>query len=754
MKTKLTLYENLKDTQGQIITLEDYILRVKSGPQTLTVMKAREHPHDSKEYEELKKTLPLVTGSAVMKLGEGKSAKAIDELNGLLFLDIDEGVNASQIAKIKADKHTLLLHETIGGAPRYTSVIRINASKFDESWLTASDYYYTNFGVSIDASCKNKNRLRFLSYDLNPYVNEKAHIFRAKSIKKFEPPKKNLTRYIFSQDDFGHIINQIQDRGINLAESYENYVQIGMALASEFASGGFQYFDAICQASTKYNYKRGKRDYEGFCANIDGRITIGTFYYLCKQENIQIYSERTIEIINSVKVGKAQGNPTVQSVDRHVKSLTGEELTDNERTLTGILIKSKEDYSSLANEDKTDIDILIDFIISMYNPYKCVISDNLYLEDGKYIDDEVINDIYIACASNLEGVKNVNIKEIRTVLNSSRIKHVNRLMDIINNYKDTNPTGYIQKYIDTIPVDSPEQREYNRWAFKRWIVGAVHNWTRHENNMLVSPLTLVLTGKTHGAGKTSFFEKILPEELITFFAESKLSDNKDSLKRMCINLILVDNEFSGDAVNDHGRFKSLVDMKVVTERFAYGYVDTRLPRRCTVGGTTNETDILRDETGNRRILPINVTSRIDYDALQAFPSELLITEAYNLLQDGFDWIVRSIEDMRYISKSCSQNLEQDPIEEIFFNFFKEEYESEYFVEVVMNQGEILNYLHNMTDLRPKQSELRRVYTRNNMEYKSHRIGDRVKQGYKLYCKHSEVIDAYRTDRQKADDIPF
>ena len=55
MKTKLTLYDNLKDTKGTYITLEDYVLRIKSGPQTLSVMKAREFEHGSKEYEAIKK---------------------------------------------------------------------------------------------------------------------------------------------------------------------------------------------------------------------------------------------------------------------------------------------------------------------------------------------------------------------------------------------------------------------------------------------------------------------------------------------------------------------------------------------------------------------------------------------------------------------------------------------------------------------------------------------------------------------------
>lgn len=759
--TQLTLYNNLQDTQGTHITLEDYLLRIRLGNHIQTVIEARKHEHGSDEYDRLKSSLPVVTGSAIMRLGGGKSAKNIQELNGLLWLDIDEGINQAQINKIKADKHTLVFHETIGGAPRFTSVIKININKFDESWLTAKDYYYTNFGVSIDESCKNKNRLRFLSHDPNPFFNEKASLFRARSIKKFEPPKKHLTRYIFSENDFGNIINQITERGLNMAESYAEYVQIGMSLASHFGESGFEYFDAICQPSSKYNYKRGLRDYKGFCKNTDKRISIGTFYYLCKKENIELYSKRTIDIINTVNVGKAKGNPTIDSISKHLTSMGEDALSDDEKELTERLIKDKEDYSELANADLTDTDVLINFIISMYNPYRCTISNNLFLENGEYMDDKIINDVYISCKQNLSKVKGITLQEIRTILTSSKIREVNSIMDLINENKDLNPTGYIKKYIESIPQNDPKIKEYNYWAFKRWLCGAVHNWTRKDNDNVVSPLTLVLTGRKQGTGKTSFFENILPIEMHHFFAESKILDNKDSMRRMGTNLILVDNEFSGDAIKSQGIFKGLVDTKTIVARFAYGYADERVTRRCAIGGTTNESDILRDETGNRRILPIQVDSRIDYELVTSFPSELLIAEAYNLIQNGFDWIIRTEEDMAYIVDVCSANVEINPVEELFFNHFSLIETDEYFERVVMNQAEILSYLNNQERQVIRSEDMKRVYTKNadKMEYKPRYCPTtkRTKRGFELYKRpFNPYLQEWenRSVEKETDDVPF
>lgn len=735
MKTQLTLYNNLNDKQGSIITFEDYLLRIKFGSHTAQVKEARKHEHGSDDYVRAKNTLPLVMGSAIMNIGGGKSAKNINKLNGLIFLDIDEEITSAQLEKIKADKHTFALHCTIGGYPKVTSVIKINIDRFEDTWQTAADYYYTNFGVSVDESCKNRNRIRFLSFDENPYVNVNASLFRAKSIKKFEPPKQNLTKYIFSENDFGNIINQIQERGVNLAESYEDYIKVGMSLASKFGESGFEYFDAICQLSTKYNYKRGARDYKGFCQNIDGRITIGTFYYLCKQQNIELYSPRTIKIINSVKVGKAQGNPTKESVLRHLSSLGEHEIDESEEDLISRLIEDKEDYSTLANENMSEVDILINFIISMYNPYRCEISDNIHLEDGTYMDDRIIKDVYISCKSNLDSVK-VTMDEVRTILTSSKIRGVNSLLMLINNYKDTRPTGYIDKYIEAIPADTEEIKQYNKWAFKRWLCGAVHNWTRRDDDFLISPLTLVLTGGLQGAGKTSFFEYILPRELRQFFAESKISDKLDNMRRMGTHLILVDNEFSGDGTKNQGVFKSLVDSKTIVARFAYGFADKRVTRRCAIGGTTNETDILKDDTGNRRILPIQVKSRVDYDLVTNFPSELMIAEAYNLLQDGFEWVIRDKKDMNYIAEICSENIEINPVEELFFSHFRLEECNDFYVECYYNQGELLQFMNNNSKLIITPADLKRIYTKyaNVMPYKNYRDGASVRKCFNLWGK--------------------
>ena len=54
-------------------------------------------------------------------------------------------------------------------------------------------------------------------------------------------------------------------------------------------------------------------------------------------------------------------------------------------------------------------------------------------------------------------------------------------------------------------------------------------------------LILVLTG-TQRIGKTKFFRNLLPDELMEFYAESKLDEGKDSEILMTKKLTILDDE--------------------------------------------------------------------------------------------------------------------------------------------------------------------------------------------------------------------
>jgi len=709
---KFSLYQNIKDTNKTDIVLDDYIDIIKNGKYQDLVLTARALRKDPAKYKDLKNQMPVITGSAVMNQGS-KVEGNILELNGLIVIDIDETVNLQMLNKINEDKYTFLSHRSFGG-DGLCVFIKINSNKFLESFNEIGQYYWDNFNIMIDQSCKNKNRLRFLSYDPYIFYNDKANKFTAKSkIKKVVKQD-----FIFVEDDFSLIMDKLI--GVDLCQdNYKRYCDIGFAIGSKFGDSGLNYFKAICQNGSKYNAADTEKHYKNFCKA--GSITIATLYHYVKEEGIEIYSDLTKKTISTVALQRTQGTPTIESVKKHVTEVLKLDAPTDE--LIQSLIDSKIDFQ--VDSEDSEVAQLKNFILENYNPYRDYVTNEIFV-NHKILDDVKLNSIYFSAKNCLDF--NVNKSDVKDMINSEATPVLNPLNDFfsIKEYEK----GNIEKYANCIHPNS----DYNVWAFKKWLVGSVHNWLSPIHETKVSPLTLVLCGQKQGTGKTSFFRNLLPKELRKYMIEHRIdAKDKDSIYNLVKGLIVLDDEFGGLATKDVKDFKKIADANQIDIRLPYSAFYSKMKRKASLCGTSNERDILKDVTGNRRILPLNIES-IDYDTMIKINTDDLWREAFDLWRNDFDWKIYNSEDIDYLNDNTSSNLEIMPVEELFFNNYSLENDGKFTAEGIYNQGQILHYLNVINSINITKYDIKDIFTKNNIQYKSHKIKGKVVFGVKLYSE--------------------
>ena len=697
------------------IDFEKYVELVKNGDHQGLVFNARANIKDKAIYNSFKSQLPAITGSCTQKQGS-RSVANVEEMNGLILLDIDDNVDTELRKRIDEDKYTMCSNRSVSGTGLVVFV-KINPELFIESFHGLAQYYSDTFNVDIDQSCKDASRLRYISYDMDVFVNEKSLKFIAKKQKK-EVKKET---FFFAQDDFSYIIEQIKSRNIDLCEDdYKKFCDIGFAIGSEFGIDGLDYFKAICQNGSKYDAKRIEKQYSKFCK--PGNVNISTFYYYAKQAGCELYSETSKKIIKRVAVGKANG--AIQTPESVIKTLELLGTTTTDKKFIQQLINSKENFVKNIEDENNETVKLDNFIKENYPIIK---NDfNQLMEIGSQIlNDELINTITVHAKKYFDF--KVSSTDVRQLIYNSNALSYNPINDYFNGNNSEITGNEIDDYADLIQPFNV----FNRWILKKWLVGAIHNWTASYDHEEVSPLVLVLCGK-QASGKTSFFRNILPLELRKYFIDESMEEaGKDVMKRMATSLIMLNDEFGGMAGKDVKNFKKITEKNKITVRLPYGHLDVDLKRRTMLCGTTNDSAVLKDETGNRRILPIEFNS-VDYEKAKSFDKDALLKCAYQMYNDGYEFRIFSKEDINYLNENTTSNLEIDIFEDLFFTEFSIEQDENFRNEVILNQGEIMEHMALKFKIQLSKYDIKRLVTKHQMEIKLYRYMGKVKKGYKLY----------------------
>lgn len=82
--------------------------------------------------------------------------------------------------------------------------------------------------------------------------------------------------------------NELLRMGANIAESYDDYFHLGMALANGLGEQGHDIYHQLCAQSSKYREADCEKKWQECLCKNDGRITIATFYKKAQEAGVDL----------------------------------------------------------------------------------------------------------------------------------------------------------------------------------------------------------------------------------------------------------------------------------------------------------------------------------------------------------------------------------------------------------------------------------------------------------------------------------
>lgn len=162
--------------------------------------------------------------------------------------------------------------------------------------------------------------------------------------------------------------------------------------------------------------------------------------------------------------------------------------------------------------------------------------------------------------------------------------------------------------VDRIPallnsIKTTENTAYKNMVFRMWLDTAV-SVLKFAGFSTQVVMTLQGVG---GIGKTQFFKKLAPSELVKegFHLDPK---DRDSIKQATTSWLVELGELDGMVGKEQAALKAFITNSYVEIRRAYAKFESKYRKQTAYFGTVNKANFLVDLTGNRRIATLNVVA--------------------------------------------------------------------------------------------------------------------------------------------------
>ena len=286
-QTHISVYNGVTDNTGTRMPLGTFLFCKEYKDDILRLRAV----FDKEKRNALKRSLPQATISGVFSPTRAKNN--LSQHSGLICVDIDAKDNPDILdwETLKQDLSVLPQIAYCALSVSGKGLFMVIPLRYPEKHLLQFRQLQIDFrkmGIMIDSACSDITRLRCLSYDEHPIINENATLYEGVYVEK--PKHKSFpTCFIYEGENTSAEVavccRKIQQCGIDITASYDDWLKVGCALAT-LGESGRSLFHICSRQDAKYNAAKTDKMFNDLLRRNYQQVNIGTFFWMCKQYGI------------------------------------------------------------------------------------------------------------------------------------------------------------------------------------------------------------------------------------------------------------------------------------------------------------------------------------------------------------------------------------------------------------------------------------------------------------------------------------
>jgi hypothetical protein len=229
-----------------------------------------------------------------------------------------------------------------------------------------------------------------------------------------------------------------------------------------------------------------------------------------------------------------------------------------------------------------------------------------YVLSWQPLTEEVQNDINNAAIQ--EGIK-VWPKDLERILVSRFTENYDPVREWLDALPRWDGRDRLGELADRVKTQTPDWRD----NFKIWMRSMVSQWRTGKDALYGAQMVLMLVGG-QGTRKSTFMRLLLPKALMPFYIDRiDFANRKEALRALSRFLLINIDEYDQISKAQTAFLKHLIQRTDVKERKLYSTTFEQQQRYAAFCATTNSLVPLKDESGSRRYLVVEVSDVIDTD---------------------------------------------------------------------------------------------------------------------------------------------